>query len=478
MQSDLDSYTTLQSSVGSQMTYETHAVDPYLLNDSQIADPPSNWFERLKQIGPGLILSASVVGSGELVATTTLGATAGFTMLWIILMSCTVKVAIQLEFGRYTIQHGETCMAAMNRLPGGRWGQAHWSIWIIMLLQPIKILQMGGIMGGLAMVMHIWFPGVSKAEWCWASAVVVAGLVAVRKYWFVERVCLVMLGLFTLLTLSSVVLLQWSGFAISWQDISSGLRGHIPEGALIFMIGTFGLTGVGGDEILHYNYWLLEKGYAAQTGPYQEDDPEWLARARGWIRVMYLDAILSMCAYTLVTAAFYLLGAAILHSRGEVPQGDALIDTLSTVYTETFGVWGKSLFLCGAFVVLFSSLFAALAAWVRMYADAFGQMGWIDFGDMAVRRRVITGLACLIPACWACAFLFVKQPVIMVIAGGVATAVILLLVVYAAVYFRYSRTHKALRPGVLYDIAFWISTLAIVAVAIYTVYSKLGSSGG
>lgn len=456
------------------MNNSTTSHDPYLLDASRIADPPTRWVDRLKQVGPGLILSASVVGSGELIATTTLGAKAGFTTLWVILVSCTVKVAIQLEFGRYTIQSGETCMAAMNRLPGGRWGKAHWSIWIVMLLQPIKILQMGGIIGGLAMVMNIWFPGISIAVWCWASAIVVAGMVAVRKYWFVERVSLVMLGLFTVLTIASVVTLQWTEFAIEWEQIASGLRGTIPKDAIIFIIGTFGLTGVGGDEILHYNYWLLEKGYAARTGPCEPDNPEWQARARGWIRIMYLDAILSMCAYTLMTAAFYLLGAAVLHAQGEIPEGYKLIETLSAMYTESFGTWGKSMFLCGAFVVLFSSMFAALAAWVRMWSDAFGQMGWIDFHDLATRQCMMTSLAWLIPASWACAFLFVEQPVIMVIAGGVATAIILLLVVYAAVYFRYWSTLPALRPGVLYNVAFWISTLAIVAVAVYGVSDKLG----
>lgn len=448
--------------------------DPYQLDESQIADPPTRWTKRLRHVGPGLILSASVVGSGELVATTTLGAQAGFTTLWIILLSCTVKVAIQLEFGRYTIQSGETCMAAMNRLPGGRWGQAHWSIWIVMLLQPIKILQMGGILGGLAMVLHIWFPTVSISAWCWAGAAVVAALVSVRKYWFVERVCLVMLGLFTLLTLASVILLQWTEYSIEWAEIASGLRGTIPPQAIVFIVGTFGLTGVGGDEILHYNYWLLEKGYAAKTGPCQANDPDWQRRARGWIRVMYLDAILSMCAYTLVTASFYLLGAAVLHSRGEVPSGYALIDMLSTIYTESFGTWGRSMFLCGAFVVLFSSLFAALAAWVRMYVDAFGQLGWMNFRDVESRRRVMTVLACLLPASWAAAFLFVEQPVIMVIAGGVATALILLLVVYAAVYFRYWQTLPALRPSRLYDLALWISTLSIVSLAVFVVGEKFG----
>ena len=456
------------------MTVSRPSDDPYLLDDSLIAEPPTGWLKRIQQVGPGLILSASVVGSGELIATTTLGAKAGFATLWIILLSCTVKVAIQLEFGRYTIQHGETCMAAMNRLPGGRWGQAHWSIWIIMLLQPIKILQMGGIVGGLSMVMHIWFPGVSVPVWCWLSALLVAALVAVRKYWFVERVCLVLLGLFTVLTFASLIMLQWTEYALTWPDIASGLRGTIPEGAILFIIGTFGLTGVGGDEILHYNYWLLEKGYAAKTGPCDAENPEWQRRARGWIGIMYLDAILSMVAYTVMTAAFYLLGAAVLHSQGEIPAGYALIETLSRIYTESLGTWGKTMFLCGAFVVLFSSMFAALAAWVRMWADAAGQIGWMNFQNVGTRQRVMTALSWLIPLSWACAFLFVERPVFMVIAGGVATSIILLLVVYAAVYFRYRLTLPVLEPGPLYTIAFWISTLAILAVAVYGAGEKLG----
>ena len=74
-------------------------ANPYQLDDSQIKDPPSSWVGRLRYCGPGFILSASIVGSGELIATTTLGAKAGFTTLWVILLSCLVKVALQ-QIGR------------------------------------------------------------------------------------------------------------------------------------------------------------------------------------------------------------------------------------------------------------------------------------------------------------------------------------------------------------------------------------------
>lgn len=63
-------------------------------------DPPRVFRSKFKFLGPGLILSASIVGSGELIATTLLGAKGGFIALWVILVSCLVKVAIQVEFGK------------------------------------------------------------------------------------------------------------------------------------------------------------------------------------------------------------------------------------------------------------------------------------------------------------------------------------------------------------------------------------------
>src|SRR5690606_23906535 len=119
-------------------------------------------------------------------------------------------------------------------------------------------------------------------------------------------------------------------------------------------------------------------GYASYVGP-RERTPEWTERARGWIRVMYLDALVSMVVYTVMTAAFYLLGAAILNRRELLPEGMALVETLSEMYTQSLGPWAGGVFLVGAFVVLFSTLFGALAIWTRLFADAFAQIGWFDF---------------------------------------------------------------------------------------------------
>src|SRR5687767_8060008 len=99
------------------------SIDKYTISDQTIRQPPASFFQRLRFLGPGFILSASIVGSGELIATTTLGARAGFIAFWVILISCLVKVAVQLEFGKHTILTGETAMQIFNKLPGPRIGK-------------------------------------------------------------------------------------------------------------------------------------------------------------------------------------------------------------------------------------------------------------------------------------------------------------------------------------------------------------------
>ncbi|WPP49591.1 Nramp family divalent metal transporter [Catalinimonas niigatensis] len=442
--------------------------NPYVLDQNAIKDPPTRWKEKLQQLGPGFILSAAIVGSGELIATTTLGAEAGFATFWVVILSCLVKVTLQLEFGKHAIYCGETVMSAFNRLPGPRLRGTNWSIWTWLFIQIFKLLQVGGIVGGVAITLNIAFPQINDTIWAFLAAILSSLLIFKGYYRFIEKFSIGMIGLFTLLTFASLFFLQYTTFALSWDNLIEGVSFNLPPAAVGVAIAAFGITGVGGDEIMYYNYWCLEKGYARFVGP--EDGSEaWLRRAKGWIKVMYLDALLSMVVYTLVTAAFYLLGAAVLHRSGLVPEGYEMIDSLSRIYTETLGPWAKSIYLFGALIVLFSTLFAALASWTRIFSDAFGQIGWINFYNPQVRKRSIAILAWVFPLCWAVLFIFIKLPVMMILVGGFVTSILLLVVVYAAFQFRYRRLPEKLTPTPFYDFALVLSAVVIVAVGVYSI---------
>src|SRR6187401_2194667 len=95
--------------------------DPYALHKEAVKEPPASLWTALRQIGPGIILAGSIVGSGELLLTTNLGAKHGFLFLWLILFSCVIKVFVQVELGRYAISSGKPTLGALKEIGAGRW---------------------------------------------------------------------------------------------------------------------------------------------------------------------------------------------------------------------------------------------------------------------------------------------------------------------------------------------------------------------
>ena len=443
-------------------------VDSYAVSSKTIKEPPLRLRDKLKFLGPGFILSASIVGSGELIATTTLGARAGFIAFWIIIVSCLVKVAVQLEYGKHAILTGETPMQAFNKLPGIKLGKGTWAVWLLFLLICLKIIQLGGMVGSTAIVLNMLFPIFSISTWVWITVIVSAALIFKGYYELIEKGSLLMIAAFTVFTIAAVFVLNYTDYHFGWAEVWQGLQFRFPPHVVAIAFGAFGITGVASDEIIAYNYWCLEKGYAAYTGP-RTNDEHWKRRAKGWIKVMYLDATVAMIIYTLVTAAFYLLGAAVLHHRSVVPEGNQVIETLALMYTQTLGPGARTVYLIGAFFVLFSSVFATNAAWSRLFPDIFGQLGWMNFKDMARRKRVIAIISWIIPITWALMFFVIHSPVLMILSGGIVGSFMLLLVVYAALHFRKER-QQLLPSGILYELLFWCSVVAIVSVGVYGLY--------
>ena len=111
---------------------------------SGIKDPPSTAAGIIRQLGPGLIIAGSIVGSGELIATTAVGAEAGFTLMWLIIIGCVIKVFTQVEFARYTIVNERTTMDGLNEVPGPR-ARVNWIVWYWLVMFLMSLAQLGGI---------------------------------------------------------------------------------------------------------------------------------------------------------------------------------------------------------------------------------------------------------------------------------------------------------------------------------------------
>ena len=126
--------------------------------------PPSHLKGILFHLGPGMILAGSIVGSGELIATTRTGAEANFSFLWLILLGCIVKVFTQIELARYAISSGKTTLAMLNEVPGPKVKGGNVIIWFWFLMFIATLAQQGGIVGGVGQALAISAPLTEKGE--------------------------------------------------------------------------------------------------------------------------------------------------------------------------------------------------------------------------------------------------------------------------------------------------------------------------
>jgi manganese transport protein len=352
-----------------------------------------SFLRSLAALGPGIVVSGSVIGSGELVNTPVQAAKFGFILLWAVLLSCVIKLFVQVELGRHCLAHNRTTIQALNTIPGPRLRGTSWTALVYMLGYFATMLTVVGIIGALGGLMHGIAPlaesqFASTRVWGTLLALVTLGLLWQGWYENLEKLVIALVGVFSLSVGVGVFLIQGTEYRISADEVLSGLTfslGSNREAAGFAVLSLMGALGTAANELFMYPYWILEKGYARAVG-----DPEsegWTMRARQWIRTIWLDAGLATAVATIVTGAFFLLGAAVLFRQGTQPQGLAVVDQISSVYTESYGEWSKWVFLIGAFCTLLSTLVVIVAASGRMWTDLFASLGWVDRSDERAVRR-------------------------------------------------------------------------------------------
>jgi Mn2+/Fe2+ NRAMP family transporter len=573
-----------------------------------IENPPTTLRATLRRLGPGLIIAGSIVGSGELIATTKTGAQAGISLLWLIVVGCVIKVFVQIELGRHTITHGETTLSALNTLPGPRW-RINWVLWFWFAMMIAGLGQLGGIVGGVGQSLAMALPltgdyrkaiavpsakelerylhrkaehdaaggdlsrlsatqrrrlrasleyfehptyGVlhrpdraervaealqavdqlrlarqqydqatqalqaAQAEadpdrlraaqqqaqqaanayaaaqrqvrtllepWTWddkvwaaVTALATIALLFRGRYVLVQNVSTVLVVTFTLVTIGNVLALQMhEKFSLTWSDLLRGFG--LPEATadvqpLATALMTFGIIGVGATELIAYPYWCLEKGYARFTGP-RADDDGWARRARGWMRVMHVDAFVSMVIYTVATVAFYLMGVTVLYRQGLDPEGMRMVGTLSEQYVPVFGQYASWLFLIGAVSVLYSTFLVANAGHGRMYTDSFKILGVLDPHDPRTHQRSLAFFAVLLPLIAIGIYCTGADPVQLVLFGAFMQALMLPILGCAAVYFRYRKSDVRLRPGTTWDVLLLLSCVGLFIAGGWLAWNEL-----
>ena len=432
-------------------------------------EAPKTFLERLKFIGPSVVVTGSVVGSGSIVMTPLLGAAAGFMLLWWLLLSMWSKPIIQAEIARYIVVSKKTFLEAFADMPGFKTTiqgkTTSWLVWFMFIGVIPSIAGMGGLAGAVAEAGNTMFPFLTVEIWVVISCLVTWMLLYFGSYKSLEKTLLVMVLFFSFMTMIIAIAMQSTDYQVSVAQVSSGLSFSFPSGYLPLALAVFGFTGISYGEIMAYTYWCLEKGYAENSGNNVEE-------TKHWIKTMQTDVWVTVFFITLGTLPFFFLGAGVLYNVPELQQALAtssfwdidVISSLQNMFSLVLGGWAKWLFIVLAFFVLFSTLLSGTAAFTRTISDYLISMGLVKEQENT-RKKLIKLIAFLIPFLSGLLYFVLPNPFTLLLIAGIWAAMGLPIVNIGALYL-VNKLEPELQPKITTKFILWASLVLQLGMAV------------
>nr|WP_107903567.1 Nramp family divalent metal transporter [Streptomyces chartreusis] len=415
--------------------------------------PPrkSHW----RYIGPGIVVAATGVGAGDLVATLIAGSNFGYTLLWAAVIGCLVKISLAEAAGRWHLSTGRTLFDGWASL--GRW-----TIWFFGVYAVIWGFVYGAAaMSSGALPLQALFPDVMDLEW-WAIACGLVGLVFVwfNKYAVFEKVMTVLVGVMFVVTVYLAIRVT-----PNLGDAFAGLLPVLPD-EKDSVLNTLGLIGgVGGTITLAaYGYWVNAKGWTNT----------------GWMKVMRLDNRVAYITTGIFVVAMLFVGAELLHSANvAIASGDKGLLQLSDILEEEYGTATAKFFLIGFFATSYTSLIGVWHGVSLMFADfvaRFRGAGELKGEEVAsgARERSWPFRAYLL---WLTfppmVLLFQDQPFRLIIIYGVLGAAFLPFLAGTLIWLlNSSRTPVQWRNGPLSNVMLAIAGLLFLVLCVKQVWDQ------
>jgi Mn2+/Fe2+ NRAMP family transporter len=311
-----------------------------------VTTPPRRFRDFARVLGPGLVVAATGVGAGDLVAASKAGAAYGLPILWVAVVGAVLKFALAEGIARWQLATGTTVLEG----------------WAHTFPRPVRIVFLvylvlwtfivgAALMSACGLAGHALVPGLSVRTWAVLHSLVGLGFVWFEGYRVFETVMKVAVAVMVVAIVGAA--------ALEAPPLGETVRGlivpDVPSGSLLLLLGVVG--GVGGSvTLLSYNYWLAEKRWAGRS---------WLAAARVDLGVGYvLTGVFGV--------AMIILAGMILLPRGlDVAGSRGLLD-LAAVLGERFGRVGELVFLIGFWGAVASSLLGVWQSVPYLFADAWG----------------------------------------------------------------------------------------------------------
>ena len=149
-----------------------------------------------------------------------------------------------------------------------------------------------------------------------------------------------------------------------------------------------------------------------------------------------------------------------------------MVRSLGVMYRPVFGETAESLFLFGAIAVLYSTFFVASAGNARMLSEVRGTLGIIKAGEESYRKAV--KICCMIlPAICGITYCLGVKPVVAVLMSGLMQSIMLPMLGFAALYFRFKHSDERVRPSATWDFFVALSAVGLLIAGGFAAYTKL-----
>ncbi len=300
----------------------------------------NNPLRHIKHAGPGLVIAATGLGAGDLIAASVAGAKFGTTILWAAVLGAIMKYVMNEGLTRWQLATGTTLLEGwVQRLP------KFISIYFFIYLLAWSFIVAGALIAGTGLAAHALFPGISVERWGIFHSLLALVLVLVGRYTLLEYLMKIFLGLMLLLVIICAILV-----APGVPDILNGLLApSVPEGSVIFIFSVIG--GVGGSvTLLCYGYWIDERNWT---------EPKDLPRSRADLAVAYILTGLFGIAIMIIAAGIH----------PDVMTGPDMALGIASRLEEVAGPFGKWCFLIGFWCAVFSSMLGVWQGIPYLFAD-------------------------------------------------------------------------------------------------------------
>ncbi|MFJ5261166.1 Nramp family divalent metal transporter [Streptomyces sp. NPDC088387] len=327
-------------------------------DDPKSGPRKSSW----RYIGPGIVVAATGVGAGDLVATLIAGSNFGYTLLWAAVIGCLVKISLAEAAGRWHLSTGRTLFDGWASL--GRWTTWFFAVYVVIW----GFVYGAAAMSSSALPLQALFPDVMDLEW-WGIACGLVGLVFVwfNKYSVFEKVMTVLVGVMFVVTVYLAIRVT-----PNLGEAFAGLLPVLPD-EKDSILNTLGLIGgVGGTITLAaYGYWVNAKGWTNT----------------GWMKVMRLDNRVAYITTGIFVVSMLFVGAELLHSANvAIASGDKGLIQLGDILEDEYGTATAKFFLIGFFATSFTSLIGVWHGVSLMFADFVARYANKGDGDATELR--------------------------------------------------------------------------------------------